>query len=88
MGDNVSTFGGGGTSCDFCSIENAVRANLLAAIAVQDAEHEPCNVAVGDRTTLNGLCRELRAALAQNDKPYVKAAVYSQFLIGCPSFTS
>lgn len=47
--------GHGETSRDFCVIDNAVRANLLAATAEEGACGEVYNMAVGDRTSLNEL---------------------------------
>lgn len=82
LGDDVFINGDGETSRDFCFIENAVQANLLAATAAEDTKNEVYNVAVGDRTTLNDLYRALQAALAQNGKPYEKAAVYRDFRTG------
>lgn len=55
---------------------------MLAATAAEDAKNEVYNVAVGDRTTLNDLYRALQAALAQDGKPYEKAAVYRDFRTG------
>lgn len=81
-GDEVFINGDGETSRDFCFIENAVQANLLAATAGSDAKNEVYNVAVGDRTTLNDLYRALQAALAENGKPYAKAPVYRDFRAG------
>jgi UDP-N-acetylglucosamine 4-epimerase len=55
--------GTGETSRDFCYIDNAVQANLLAATTENpDAVNQVYNVAVGDRTSLN----ELYAQLKQN----------------------
>jgi UDP-N-acetylglucosamine 4-epimerase len=49
--------GDGETSRDFCYIDNAVQANLLAATTEDPAAVDQVyNVAVGDRTTLNALC--------------------------------
>lgn len=48
--------GDGETSRDFCYIDNAVQANLLAATTENiNATNQVYNVAVGDRTTLNEL---------------------------------
>lgn len=48
--------GDGETSRDFCYIDNAVQANLLATTTENaDATNQVYNVAVGDRTTLNEL---------------------------------
>jgi UDP-N-acetylglucosamine 4-epimerase len=57
--------GDGETSRDFCHIENALQANLLAA-TVTDAgvTGEVYNVAVGERTTLNELFGALRQGLS------------------------
>lgn len=82
LGDDVFINGDGETSRDFCFIENAVQANLLAATAHGAAKNEVFNVAVGDRTTLNDLYRALQAALAENGKPYEKAPVYRDFRAG------
>ncbi|EID7094666.1 NAD-dependent epimerase/dehydratase family protein, partial [Escherichia coli] len=48
--------GDGSTSRDFCYIDNAVQANLLAATTLQpDAVNTIYNVAVGQQTSLNEL---------------------------------
>jgi UDP-N-acetylglucosamine 4-epimerase len=56
--------GDGETSRDFCYIDNAVQANLLAA-TVDDvaATNQVYNVAVGDRTSLNELSEQLHSNL-------------------------
>lgn len=54
--EEVFINGDGETSRDFCFVENAVQANLLAATSENsDAENQIYNVAVGDRTSLNTL---------------------------------
>jgi UDP-N-acetylglucosamine 4-epimerase len=59
--------GDGDTSRDFCYVENAVQANLLAAtIGNPDALNRPYNVAVAERTTLNELFEMERALLAEH----------------------
>lgn len=64
-GQPVVINGDGETSRDFCYIDNAVQANLLAAMAEHpDAANQVYNVAVGDRTSLNELFEHLRAELA------------------------
>ena len=56
--------GDGETSRDFCYIDNAVQANLLAATATDPAAlNQIFNVAVGDRTTLNELYAALHTSL-------------------------
>jgi UDP-N-acetylglucosamine 4-epimerase len=51
----VQINGDGETSRDFCYVDNAVQANLLAALAPAESTGQVYNVAVGDRTTLNDL---------------------------------
>ena len=64
-GDVPRINGDGETSRDFCYVDNAVQANLLAA-TVDDAQacNKVYNVAVGDRTTLNELFAAIRTLLA------------------------
>ena len=62
---SVQINGDGSTSRDFCYVDNAVQANILAATtANQDALNQVFNIAVGDRTTLLEL-----AALIQENIP-------------------
>ncbi|QIE24820.1 SDR family oxidoreductase [Caballeronia sp. SBC2] len=63
-GDEVVINGDGETSRDFCFVDNAVQANLLAALADDASRDQVYNVAVGNRTTLNQLYGYLKAALA------------------------
>lgn len=76
--------GDGETSRDFCYIDNAVQANLLAALAGDEsAISQVYNVAVGERTSLNQLYFYLRDALAERF-PHLKAAqpIYRDFRMG------
>lgn len=58
--------GDGETSRDFCYVDNAVQANLLAATASDPAAaNQVFNVAVGDRTTLNELFGQIRDQLRE-----------------------
>ena len=52
--------GDGEQTRDFTFIENAVQANIKAAIAPQDATNEVYNVAFGERISLNELWEELQ----------------------------
>ncbi|EMP55938.1 UDP-glucose 4-epimerase [Marinobacter santoriniensis NKSG1] len=81
-GEDVFINGDGETSRDFCFVENAVQANLLAATAEDSAKNEVYNVAVGDRTTLNDLFSALTRALADNGVTYEKPPVYRDFRPG------
>ncbi|MCW7553159.1 NAD-dependent epimerase/dehydratase family protein [Endozoicomonas gorgoniicola] len=64
-GETVYINGDGETSRDFCYIDNAVQANILASVADDAAKDNVFNVAVGDRTTLNDLYRAIRSNLAE-----------------------
>ena len=66
-GEPVYINGDGETSRDFCYIENTIQANILSAIATEDAENEVYNVAVGGRTTLNELFYAIRDGLAKGN---------------------
>ncbi len=58
--------GDGETSRDFCYIDNAVQANLLAATTINpDAVNQVYNVAVGDRTSLTQLYENIRGILSR-----------------------
>lgn len=58
--------GDGETSRDFCYIDNAVQANLLAAVTENpEAVNQVYNVAVGERTSLNQLYELIRDNLAR-----------------------
>ena len=82
-GEDVFINGDGETSRDFCFVDNAVQANLLAATATDEtARNQVYNVAVGDRTTLNQLFEALRKTLAANAVCYQKNAVRRDFRAG------
>ncbi|WP_296557338.1 SDR family oxidoreductase [Pigmentiphaga sp.] len=74
--------GDGESSRDFCYIDNAVQANILAAHSQSDARNQIYNVAVGERTTLNELFEMLRGALASHDIRYDLAPEYCDFRPG------
>jgi UDP-N-acetylglucosamine 4-epimerase len=83
QGQDVFINGDGETSRDFCFVDNAVQANLLAATTASDeARNQIYNVAVGGRTTLNHLFEALRGALAHNGIGYGKDPVYRDFRAG------
>ena len=92
-GGKVYINGDGETSRDFCFIENAVQANLLAATVepviasegrqfMNPALNQVYNVAVGDRTTLNELFALLRVNLAANGVSADTQPVYRDFRAG------
>lgn len=80
--EDVLINGDGETSRDFCFVENAVQANILSAIANDDAKNTVYNVALGDRTSLNMLFDHLKSALRDNGVNYLKSPVYQDFRAG------
>ncbi|MFW2006908.1 NAD-dependent epimerase/dehydratase family protein [Acinetobacter baumannii] len=82
QGDDVFINGDGETSRDFCYIENTVQANILAAVASEEAKNQVYNVAVGDRTTLNDLFNAIKNALSKNKVTYIKKPIYREFRKG------
>ncbi len=74
--------GDGETSRDFCFVDNAVQANLLAATTSADNKNEVYNVAVSDITTLNELVDNLKATLSRNGLQYEKKIIYREFRNG------
>lgn len=65
-GEAVLINGDGETSRDFCYVDNAVQANLLAATTESpEAINQIYNVALDERTTLNHLFELLRDVLAE-----------------------
>ena len=84
MIDNQDLFinGDGETSRDFCFVENAVQANILAATANDEGKNQVYNVALGDRTSLNELFGSLVTSLGANEVSYEKSAIYQEFRAG------
>jgi UDP-N-acetylglucosamine 4-epimerase len=83
-GDPVYINGDGETSRDFCFVDNAVQANLLAATTQNsEALNQVYNVAVGERTTLNELYAVIRHLLAPG-RSHLEAAkpIYREFRAG------
>jgi UDP-N-acetylglucosamine 4-epimerase len=74
--------GDGETSRDFCFVDNAVQANLLAATTEAGNKNEVYNVAVGGNTSLNALFDTLQGMLGNAGVHYGKARVYREFRAG------
>ncbi|GAB7081787.1 NAD-dependent epimerase/dehydratase family protein [Megalodesulfovibrio paquesii] len=63
--DDIFINGDGSTSRDFCHVDNAVQANLLAGLTEnQEAVNQVYNVACGSQTTLNDLFMLIRENVA------------------------
>ncbi len=81
-GEDVFINGDGETSRDFCFVENAVQANLLAAANMPQEGSQVFNVAVNARTSLNELFSHLASTLDKNGVKYDKKPVYRDFRSG------
>lgn len=83
-GEPVYINGNGETSRDFCYVNNAVQANILAATTENlKALNQIYNVAVGERTTLNQLFQHLRSGLSlRTDRLIADAPNYRDFRVG------
>ena len=81
-GDVVTINGDGETSRDFCFVDNAVQANLRAAMMQQPGEAKVYNVAVGERTTLNELFDSIREALRAYQIHYDQEPDHADFRKG------
>ncbi|MEA2111204.1 MAG: SDR family oxidoreductase [Campylobacterota bacterium] len=83
-GQDVTIYGDGETSRDFCYIDNVIQANLLAATTQnKDAISEVFNIAVSAQTTLNELydliVKQLKKELPDFN---AKEALYEDFRAG------
>jgi UDP-N-acetylglucosamine 4-epimerase len=81
-GGQVEIYGDGSTSRDFCYVANAVQANVLAALAGDDAQGQVYNVAVGARTSLIELFDLLREGLERHQVHYDKEPAFRDFRRG------
>jgi UDP-N-acetylglucosamine 4-epimerase len=81
-GEAVLVNGDGETSRDFCFVDNAVQANILAAMATAEATNQVYNVAVNARTSLNDLHKNLVSTLSENHVSYLLAPSYRDFRAG------
>jgi len=82
--ETVFINGDGETSRDFCFIENAIQANILAAV-VEDkaATNQVYNVAFGERTTLNELYQLIKERVVPSNILAEKAVPeYREFRAG------
>ena len=82
--EDVYINGDGKTSRDFCYVDNAVQANILAAMTENsEATDQVYNVALNDRTSLNELFRIIEDSLIKNVKGLEKKEpIYGDFRPG------
>jgi UDP-N-acetylglucosamine 4-epimerase len=75
--------GDGETSRDFCFVDNVVQANLLSAMAPDNAGNQVYNVALGERTTLKELFELIEKCLRKRDPNLpVQKPVHREFRAG------
>tara|TARA_B100000787_G_scaffold57468_1_gene41804 strand:+ start:4055 stop:5077 length:1023 start_codon:yes stop_codon:yes gene_type:complete len=79
---DITINGDGETSRDFCFVENAVQANILAAMAPKVSSSCIFNVAYGARTSLNQLFEMLKSMSEKEGVLYEKAPIYLDFRPG------
>ncbi|HJU23429.1 MAG TPA: SDR family oxidoreductase [Casimicrobiaceae bacterium] len=82
--EQVTIFGDGETTRDFCYVDNVVQANLLAATVENPrALGQVYNVAVGERMSLNDLHAALRDLVAQHHPElHIPAPRHADFRAG------
>jgi UDP-N-acetylglucosamine 4-epimerase len=81
-GEEVTIYGDGETSRDFCFVANAVQANILAALAGDDAQGEVYNVAAGAQTSLGRLLALIRDGLREHQVHYDREPHFADFRPG------
>ena len=81
-GDAIRINGDGETSRDFCYIDNVVQANIMAAMAGDEAQNEVYNVGVGDRTSLNELHEMIKTSLEALGTKAGVDPIYQEFRAG------
>ncbi len=74
QGQRPVVFGDGEQTRDFCHIDNAVRANLLAAGTSRKLGGEVVNIACGERTSLNQLLKYIGDLARTSLAPEYRAA--------------
>ena len=82
QGQDIFINGDGSTSRDFCYIDNAIQANILAAVASNEVKNNIFNVAVGDRTSLTDLSLLIKKVLSRQGFNIETEPVYQGFRIG------
>jgi len=83
QGEPLYINGDGETSRDFCFVENAIQANILAALAENKSKNQVYNVALNDRTSLNQLLLYIQEALKeQAGIVYPHAPIYRETRLG------
>ncbi len=71
--ERAIVYGDGEQTRDFCHVDNAVRANLLAAGTARKLRGEIVNVACGERTSLNQLLKYVAELAGSRIEPDYRA---------------
>lgn len=79
---DITIYGDGETSRDFCFIENVVQMNLLSAFASAELKNNVYNVAAGGRTSLNNLANLLASSLRDLGLDYSGNLLKADFRAG------
>ena len=80
--EDVTIYGDGETSRDFCFVANAVQANIRAALAPDEVQGEVFNVAVGARASLGQLFELIRDGLSDHQLHYAREPRFTDFRAG------
>ncbi|MEZ8698435.1 NAD-dependent epimerase/dehydratase family protein [Vibrio lentus] len=81
-GDDISIYGDGKTSRDFCYINNVVEMNILASVASDCFKDSVYNVAVGDRHELNQLYKYIKDELNKSGLNSESELRYQDYRVG------
>lgn len=82
-GEPIYINGDGETSRDFCYIDNAIQANLLAATTMENnAKNQIYNIAVGDCNSLNVLFNLIHNSLLSHGLKNIPEPIYKEFRDG------
>ena len=83
-GNNITIYGDGSTSRDFCYIDNVVQANILAAIKLlnKELEFDIFNVAFEDRTSLLKLAKLIQSCMSKRYIQINTTIEFSEFRKG------
>lgn len=83
QGKSVQIYGDGETSRDFCFIDNAVQANILAALAPKEAQNNVYNIGCNAQASLNELHKILSHEISEAGLSQVQLdPEYEDFRIG------
>jgi UDP-N-acetylglucosamine 4-epimerase len=83
-GDDVFINGDGSTTRDFCYIDNAVQANIMAALQIVnlDKQSNIFNIAYGEANSLLLLFKSIRTTMKAEGLDYSKDPVFRDFRDG------